>query len=86
MTIQLIVFLVLWGCITTLSVYWVLRAKKLTSRMKMMLMILVIVVPILNILFVYIALKDSHDLPWQNSATKDTAWLADNDTYFHADD
>jgi len=88
MTVSFIVFLVLWGCITLLSAYWVLSAKKLTSGTKIMLMVIVIVMPIFNILFVYFTLKDSRDLPWQNSATKDTMWLAESDinTHSHTDD
>jgi len=88
MTIPQIIFIFLWCCITLLSTYWVLRAKKVTTGKKIMLMVIVIVLPIFSALLVYFTLHETRDLPWQNSATKDTMWIAENDIngHSHVDD
>jgi len=49
-----------------------------------MLMVIVLVMPIFSVLLVYFTLHETRDLPWQNSATKDTMWIAESDINDHS--
>jgi len=84
MTIPQMIFLVVWCCVTLLSSYWIFRAQNVTSIRKIMLMVIVLVMPIFSILLVYFTLHETRDLPWQNSATKDSMWIAESDINDHS--